>query len=166
MTVLPFDPVDEARANWERHGWGDAALGMAALTSVMRVHQILLARVDAVLRPRGLSFARYELLMLLTFSRRGELPLGKVGARLQVHPASITNAMRRLEGDGLVRRTPHPTDGRTTMAGITSHGRAVAREATAALNTEVFTDIGLDEADGKDLFELLRRVRSGAGDFE
>ncbi len=166
MPTLRFDPVEEARTRWEREGWGDGALGMAALTSVMRVHQILLARVDAVLRPLGLSFARYELLMLLRFSRTGQLPLGKVGARLQVHPASITNAVRRLEADGLVLRSPHPTDGRTTMAAITTRGRAIARRATAVLNAEVFTDVGLDDADAKGLFELLRRVRRRAGDFE
>ena len=79
---------------------------MAAVTSVMRAHQIMLARVDDALRPLGLTFARYELLMLLQFSRTGSLPLSKIGSRLQVHPASVTNVVDRLERDR--PRTPAP----------------------------------------------------------
>ena len=61
--------------------------------------------------------------MLLTFTRTGQMPLGKIGQRLQVHPASVTNVIDRLEVDGLVRRRPHPTDQRTTLAAITAKGR-------------------------------------------
>jgi hypothetical protein len=59
---------------------------MAAITSIMRAHQILLAEVDAVVKPYGLTFARYEALVLLTFSKEGELPMSKIGERLMVHP--------------------------------------------------------------------------------
>src|SRR5258708_9275933 len=93
---LGFDPIGEARRQWTAHGWGDAAPGMAIVTSIMRVHQLLLARVDAVLRPFDISFARYEVLMLLSFSRRGALPLGKIGDRLQVQARAVTNAIDRL----------------------------------------------------------------------
>ena len=100
---------------------GDAAPGMAAVTSVMRAQQILQARVDDVLRPFGLTFARYEVLMLLHFTSRGSLPI-KMGERLQVHPTSITNAVDRLERPGWSRR-PHPTDGRATLVEISGAGR-------------------------------------------
>ena len=58
------DPIALARANWEAAGWGDVADGMVAVTSVMRAHQILLARVETALRPYDLSFSRFELLRL------------------------------------------------------------------------------------------------------
>ena len=35
---------------------------MAAVTSIMRAQQILLAELDGLLRPYGLTFARYEAL--------------------------------------------------------------------------------------------------------
>ena len=108
----PFDPIEEAARLWREHGWADAADGMAAVTSLMRAQAIVQARVDDVLRPLQLSFARYELLMLLSFTRQGCLPMAKAGARLQVHPASVTNAATRLEAAGLVVRRPHPEDGR------------------------------------------------------
>ncbi len=162
---LPFDPVAEAHRHWAEHGWGDAADGMAAVTSIFRAQQIYLALIDAELRPLGLTFARYEVLMLLLFSRRGSLPLNKVGARLQVHPTSVTNAIDRLEAQGLVRRTPHPTDRRTTLAELLPEGRALAERATAAVNAAVFVEPRLDGARARSLVDLLRALRQTVGDF-
>ena len=138
---------------------------MAAVTSVMRAHQIMLARVDDALRPLGLTFARYELLMLLQFSRTGSLPLSKIGSRLQVHPASVTNVVDRLERDRLVRRRPHPNDRRAILAAITDEGRAVADKATAALNDSVFRRPGLSQEKVTALVSLLTDLRRDAGDF-
>ena len=96
---------------------------MAVVTSIMRLQQVFLGRADTVLRPLGLTFARYEVLMLLSFSRKGILPLGKIGERLQVNAASVTNAVNRLEADGLVARRSNPDDGRGTLARLTVAGR-------------------------------------------
>jgi DNA-binding MarR family transcriptional regulator len=162
---LAFDPIAEARRQWDAHGWEDASAGMAMVTSIMRAQQVLIGRVDRALAGLNLTFARYEVLMLLLFSRTGALPLGKVGARLQVHPASVTNAVDRLEADDLVRRRPHPTDGRTTLAEITPAGRDVARKATAELNASVFGATGLTPRQLDQVVDLLRRLRIAEGDF-
>jgi DNA-binding MarR family transcriptional regulator len=139
---------------------------MAAVTSLIRAQQIYLARIDRVLRPFDLTFARYEVLMILSFSRIGSLPLNKIGARLQVHPTSITNAVDRLEEQGLLRRLAHPTDGRTTLAEITAAGRALAGKATEALNSDVFATPGLDDDQVSTLIDVLQVLRRSAGDFE
>jgi DNA-binding MarR family transcriptional regulator len=139
---------------------------MATVTSIMRLQQVFLARADAQLRPLGLTFARYEVMMLLSFSTRGTLPLGKIGERLQVNAASVTNAVDRLENQGLVTRRPNPADGRGTLAAITAKGRRVAARATRAMNEDVFSDLGLDEPALRALFEALARLRQAAGDFD
>lgn len=162
---LPFDPIEEARRQWEAHGWADAAPGMAAVTSVMRVQQLMLARVDEVLRPEGLTFARYELLMLLHFSRSGALPITRASRRLQVHPTSVTNAVDRLEAAGLVVRRPHPTDGRGTLVEVTDEGRDVALRATKRLNDEVFARPGLPARRLGALVGALTEFRRAAGDL-
>lgn len=162
---LPFDPIAAARRSWAARGWEDAAAGMAAVTSVMRAQQVFLARVDAVLKPLGLTFARYEVLMLLEFSRDGALPLSKVGSRLQVHPASVTNAVDRLQAQGLVRRVPHPSDRRATLAELAPAGRALAAKATDALNEQVFSQPGLTPRKLESLVSLLADLRRDAGDF-
>jgi DNA-binding MarR family transcriptional regulator len=161
---LPFDPIEEAQRQWTAHGWGAQAGAMAVVTSIMRVEQILLARVDDALRPFGLTFARFEALALLSFAKPAGLPLGKVGQRLQVHPASVTNAIDRLEAQGLARRRPHPSDGRTTLAQITPKGRRTAGRATDALN-RVFDQLDLSRGEASELFVLLRKLRQSEGDF-
>jgi DNA-binding MarR family transcriptional regulator len=162
---LPFDPVAEATRLWREHGWADAADGMATVTSLMRAQAIVQARVDDVLRPLRLSFARYELLMLLSFTRSGSLPMAKAGARLQVHPASVTNAASRLEAAGLVVRRPHPDDGRAVLVEITDAGRELAAEATGRLNRAVFTSPDLSSGRAGELVAILRDLRRAAGDF-
>lgn len=163
---LAFDPIAEARRQWEAHGWHDAAPGMAVVTSVMRMQQVFLKEVDDVLAPFSLSFARYEVLVLLWFSRRGALPLGKMSSRLQVHAASVTNAVQRLEHDGLVERQPHPSDGRTVLARLTEEGEALVKAATSAVNEKVFSTVQLSGEEIAELFRLLRNLRLAAGDFE
>ncbi len=162
---LEFDPIDEAGRQWASHFDARYVPPMRAITSVMRVQQLWLARLNDALGPHGLTFARYEALMLLYFSRAGALPLGKIGARLQVHPASVTNLIDGLERDGLVVREPHPSDRRTTLARVTPEGRVRAEAATAELHAINFgTD--LPEAELDTITEILRGARVEAGDFE
>lgn len=164
-TPLPVDPIAEAKRQWTAHGWEDAAAGMTLVTSVMRAHQLLLARIDATLKPFGLSFARYEMLRLLAFTRAGRMPMASAIARLQVHPTSVTNTVDRLVKDALVEREPHPGDGRAAMLVLTASGRQLVERATAALNTNVFESPGLAEDDTAELVRIIARLRKGAGDF-
>ena len=160
---LPFDPIARAAQIWEqRFGPADA---MAAVTSIMRAQQLLLAELDGLLRPHGLTFARYEALILLTFSRRGALPLRVIGERLMVHPTSVTNTIDRLEARGMVVRRPNPRDGRGTLAEITGRGRKAAERATGDLMAARFGMGGYDTGELGQVFTLLRGLRLTAGDF-
>lgn len=163
--ALAFDPIGEAARQW-RHHWGPrAAAPMAAVTSVMRAHQILLGRLNSALAEFDLTFPRYEGLMLLYLSRAGALPLGKMGARLQVHPTSVTNIIDGLEQRGYVTRRPHPNDRRTTLAEITPSGRSAAANATEALNKLDFGTRPLPRGELESLTRILGDLRHGAGDF-
>ncbi|GAW50033.1 MULTISPECIES: MarR family winged helix-turn-helix transcriptional regulator [unclassified Nocardioides] len=160
---LPFDPIDEAARQWGTH-W-DGVPAMHAVTSLMRVQQLVIGRLDALLKPHGLTFARYEALVLLVFSSRGSLPLGKMGERLQVHPTSVTSIVRRLESAGLVLRRAHPDDGRAVLAEITPAGRELVEAATRDLVGADFALGSLTEAELTTLSALLTPVRKAAGDF-
>ncbi len=161
---LPFDPIARAAQTWESR-FGDAK-AMAAVTTIMRVQQILLGQLDALLRPYGLTFARYEALVLLSFSRDGALPMRLIGERLMVHPTSVTNTIDRLELQHFVVRKPNPRDGRGTLAEITPEGREVMQRATADLMRAEFGLGGYSEAQLEDMFGLLRGLRVTAGDFK
>jgi DNA-binding MarR family transcriptional regulator len=164
-TPLGWDPIAEAKRQWQQHGWGDAADGMAAVTAIVRTQQILLSRIESALKPFDLTFARFELLALLNFTRNGSLPMAKTSERLQVHPTSVTNAVDRLEKAALVCRVAHPTDGRATLVEITDEGRSRVLAATTALNSAVFENPGFGEAELEQLNGMLGRFRREAGDF-
>ncbi|MGH8962268.1 MAG: MarR family winged helix-turn-helix transcriptional regulator [Jatrophihabitantaceae bacterium] len=165
---LEFDPIERAGELWEQHWPGqdsDVYASMRAVTSIMRAHQILIAQLDAILRPYGITFSRYEALVLLAYSQGGSLPLSKVGERLQVHATSVTNVIDRLEAAGLVRREPNPRDGRGTLAAITDEGRGVARKATEEFNAARFGMDGIGGDELRSLFDILRSLRVHAEDF-
>ena len=160
---LAFDPIERAASIWrDRFGPADA---MAAATSVMRVQQLLLAEFDRICKPYGVTFARYEALVLLSFSRTGALPMAKIGERLMVHPTSVTNIIQRLEAAAFVIREPNPRDGRGTLARITDLGADIVDKVTKELMDADFGLGSLDAAGRARLFDVLRDVRLAAGDF-
>jgi DNA-binding MarR family transcriptional regulator len=162
---LSFDPIKEARRQWDQH-WGDGATAnMAAVTSIMRAQQIILARLNQLLDPMALTFPRYEALMLLFYTRRGELPLGKLSDRLQVHRASVTNVVDKLVDSGYVERVGHQQDRRAILARITTDGKRVARLATRRLNAAGFGMAPLDRGACDALYSALIPLRLEAGDF-
>src|SRR4051794_20158374 len=162
---LNFDPVAEARRNWAQHWGDDPVASMSAVTSIMRVQQILLARLNDTLKPYDLTFPRYEALMLLYYSRNGSLPLGKMGDRLQVHRTSVTNIIDGLERSGFVTREPHERDRRTTLAAITDAGRRTAAEATTPLNAIHFGTEPLQPPELDVITNMLERLRADADGF-
>jgi DNA-binding MarR family transcriptional regulator len=165
---IPFDPIERAASIWSRRfddPAGTAVPAMAAVTSVMRAQQILLGALDALLKPYDLTFARYEALVLLSFSRTGYLPLRMMGERLMVHPTSVTNIVERLSRQDLVQLRPNPADGRGKLAEITPAGRQLVLEATADLMAADFGLGGYPAEELTDMFRLLRPLRLAAGDF-
>lgn len=155
-----FDPIIEARRQWLAHDL-DEVEAMVAVTSLIHAQQLVTTAVDRALRPHGLTFARYEVLMLLSFSRRGSLPITKMADRLMVHQTGITRLVDKLEQDGFVERTRNPDDRRGVLASITSAGRKVARQATKAV-TAIRFGMELPDEDLGALSDLLKRLRDAA----
>ena len=158
------DPLAEAHRQWRNHGWTEAADGMAMVTSIARAHQLLMERIDEVLRPLDLTFARFEVLRLLAFSRSGAMPMTKLGSLLQVHPASVTSAVDRLEKQGFVERLRREQDRRVILASITRAGHEIIERATQGLNNQVFSTPGLKADDVLALTDLIAIFRANAGD--
>jgi len=159
------DPILEAYHLWNDQGWEDCADGCTAVTSLMRVHQMMTRRADQILAPIDLTFARYELLVRLYF-HGDSLPLNHLGKALQIHQTSITSLVDRLEKQGLIRRTPHPTDRRVTMAEMTPAGRVLTGKAINLLNAEFFRDLGLTGRESHLLIGLLMKMRRSWDDIE
>ena len=159
---LGYDPVEASRERWIEQGWKDSATGMAAIVSVMRAEQIFLNRATSILRPLGLTFARYQVLGMFRWS--GPITLGAVGKGLWITPATVTSAVDRLEAAGLCRRLSHPTDARATLVEITAKGRRLFDRAVESLNAELFGTVELSEDELEQLVALIGKIRSTEGD--
>jgi DNA-binding MarR family transcriptional regulator len=162
--ALDFDPIEEAARNWATRGWGGTDV-MRAATAITRAHQILHGRIDAALAPLDLNFSRFEVLALLSFTRAGELPMGKIGDRLQVHAASVTNTIQRLEVLGFVDRIRHQDDGRTVLARLLPAGRTAAQAGAEALAAIEYGLEGLQPEERDRVAEALVEFRAANGDF-
>jgi len=166
MTSLNFDPIEKASEQWAER-WGEESVpAMAAVTSVFRVQQVLIDRLNRILKPYHLSFARYQALILLYFSRSGELTLSKMSERLQVRKASITNLVDGLEILGYVTRKPGSRDRRQTYAVITERGRNIAAASAERLIQEGFGTSPIENGELEQITELLTSIRAEAGGFE
>lgn len=158
------DPIAAAHHQWVAHGWAEAADGMALMTSVVRAQQLVHERVEGVLRPHELTFARFEILRLLAFSRRRSMPMSRLGSLLQVHATSVTSAVDRLEKQGLVERLRRESDRRVVLASLTTKGEQLVERATRDLNDEVFSSPGLGPDEVRTATQLLSALRAAHGD--
>ena len=97
-----------------------AALAHDLRLAVMRFSRRLRnQRVDT-------SVTLTHLAALSTLKRHGPMSPGELAAHERVQPPSMTRVVVALEGMGLVTRTPHPTDGRQVIIGLTASGRGAA----------------------------------------
>jgi DNA-binding MarR family transcriptional regulator len=61
------------------------------------------------------------------------MSMGELAAVLGIDPPNATTLVADMESQGLVRRKPHPTDGRAKLVEATRKGKALARTADAIL---------------------------------
>jgi DNA-binding MarR family transcriptional regulator len=99
----------------------------------------------------GISFGRARTVRRLA---RRPMSMGELAAALGIDPPNATTVVADLEAMGLVRRRPHPTDGRAKLVEATPKGKALARRADAILATPPASLSALGEQD----LETLRRI--------
>jgi DNA-binding MarR family transcriptional regulator len=164
--AAPFDVVEASRRVWLERWDPEAASGMAVFTAILRSYQLLNDQVTNVMKSHDLSFARYEVLTWLATDPESSLTLSWISKTLRIPPATVTNIIDRLEDEKLVRRVPHPSDARTTLAVITPRGKRVAMDATHDLNATVYEQIGLSEPQRSRLLDLLAVLRVSGNEFD
>ncbi len=164
--AAPFDVVEASRRVWLERWDPEAASGMAVFAAILRSYQLLNNQVNEVMSRHDLTFARYEVLAWLATDPETALTLSWISKSLRIPPATVTNIIDRLEDDKLVRRAPHPSDARTTLAVITTRGRRVATDVTRVLNSTVYERIGLSEQQRGHLVDLLTLLRAAGNEFD
>jgi DNA-binding MarR family transcriptional regulator len=143
MAIREAEPDPVA---WVQSRWAERELPQperfAVAASLMRAHAIVVARIEEALREHELGLTAYLMLVTLGLSDGDGRSLSYLARYLLVHQTTVTQMVDRCEQRGLVKRTPHPTDRRTTLVALTRHGRTLLRRATADAAAAGF---GLDE---------------------
>ena len=78
----------------------------------------------------GTGLTPSQLSALATVHNHGPLTLGSLAEREQVAPPSITKVVAKLEADGLLQRSPDPTDRRVSH--VAHHARPAPTSSTRA----------------------------------
>jgi DNA-binding MarR family transcriptional regulator len=99
----------------------------------------------------GMSFGRARALRRVA---RRPMSMGELAAALEIDPPNASALVADLEALGLVRRRPHPTDGRAKLVEATRKGKQLARRADEILATPPPALSAL----GDDDLETLRRI--------
>jgi len=105
----------------------------------------------------GMSFGRARAVRRLA---RKPMSMGELAAALGIDPPNATVVVDDLEGQGLVRRRPHPTDRRAKLVEATRKGKDMARRADEILATPPPALGALDAEDLETLLRILTQVRA------
>ena len=119
------EELDEPRpiAFWHAMGIEDT-LPMELVVSVLRAQQLLWNQIGDALKPLDLGVTRFLALGAI-LDAEGGCRLSDLSSAIQVHPTTVTVMVDQLTKQGLVKRQPHATDRRSTLAVITPAGRAL-----------------------------------------
>lgn len=124
-----------------------ASATTAELASVLRPALLRLTRILRNQRA-DTSVTLTHISALVTLKKSGPMSAGDLAASERVQPPSMTKVLATLEQRGLVRREPHPTDGRSSIIAITAEGQALLdseRQRRDAWLTQRLAALSADE---------------------
>jgi DNA-binding MarR family transcriptional regulator len=98
-------------------------LAMEVYGSLLGLAAEIVTAVNAALARRGVTQARFRLLLHLRRAGAGGLHPMDLAEALGVERATITGLVDGVEKDGLARRLPCPSDRRSIMVALTSRGK-------------------------------------------
>ncbi len=121
-----MDWIDELSEAWTREYPGLDTSALPPMVRLARLALLIEAFQAEVLEPFELTSTDYGVLAAL---RRAGAPYAlnpsQLYSRLERSSGGMTKILKRLEQAGLVRRVPHPEDGRSSVVSLTREGLAV-----------------------------------------
>lgn len=119
--------------------------------------RLFAARLQERLSPEGLSTGQFPTLLAL-YEKDGQTQ-SELVAQLDVEQATLANTLKRMERDGLVRRTPHPDDGRARIIQLTEKSLALRDTLIhAARETNQMAMSELSDKEKRTFITLAQRV--------
>jgi DNA-binding MarR family transcriptional regulator len=145
-----------------RRGPAAAPLAGALRDAIMRLNRRLRQT-----RPLG-DLTLTQISALTSLGLAGALTPRELAEHERVQPPTMTKIIAKLEERGLVRRTPHPTDGRQVVLHATEDGRAAVaeqRRAGDAWLARAISDLPAEDRETlRRAADLLVRIARGRTD--
>ncbi|MDT6985934.1 MarR family winged helix-turn-helix transcriptional regulator [Streptomyces lusitanus] len=154
------DAVDAVVEQWARVRPDLDAAGMEVFGRIHRLARVMGDRHEQVYAPYGISRGEFDVLAALR--RAGEpytLSPRQLSAGLMLTTGGMTGRLDKLEGAGLLRRSPDPHDRRGLQVTLTEEGLRLADEAVgagAAEQSRALAALGPERA--AQLADLLREL--------
>lgn len=128
--TIDDDLVGRGIQQW-RHERPDLdSSGKAVVGRLLRLEEVVLRSLNAVLQPCGLKYQEYAVLATLRVAGKPfQLSPSRLQATLLFTSGGLSNLLKRLEHDGLVKRSSHPKDGRGVVVQLSAKGRRLVDEA-------------------------------------
>lgn len=153
------DLVSATRDEFEHRG-GVAHRQFAVLLEVERINRLIQALAQPHLVAYGLTYAGWQALMALAYSKDQALPMAKLAERVASHPTTMTRTIDRLIRLGYVRRVQKDNDRRVTVIEILPAGERAREAVLQSLDRLQFGFEGIPESRLVRLEELLRQART------
>ncbi|MBZ5554339.1 MAG: MarR family transcriptional regulator [Acidobacteriia bacterium] len=136
-------------------------LGEELYLQLQRSAEALRQRLEAALKPAGLSPTQYNVLRILRGAGPGGLPCRRIAERMVTRDPDITRLLDRLEARGWVARTREKKDRRVITTRITEAGLRRLKtldEPVAGMHRQQVGQV--PERTLRALIGLLKQVRS------
>ena len=91
------------------------------------VSRLITQAYQPLLKSLGLTYPQY--LVMLVLWEKDHQPVNDIAKRLKLNTNTITPMLKRMEAEGLVRRTKGVTDARQVIVTLTPKGKAMERQA-------------------------------------
>ncbi len=131
---------------------------------VSRTSLLVTAALRREFRAAGVDSVRPAYLgVLMSLWREDGLIVVELGRRAGLEPSTMTGLLDRMARDGLVERSPDPSDRRVHRIHLTARGRAAQRPVTEVVDRALGKMLeGISEADLEKLKSTLRHVLGNA----
>jgi DNA-binding MarR family transcriptional regulator len=159
--------ITTARRYKQEYPWADQA-SIEIMLCALRLNSARTTAMNRFFESVGSvrSAGRYTLLRILFFAEEGRLTQIEIVNAMQVTSPNVTYLIDALEKEGLVVRTPHPTDRRVTYVELTEDGRATCAKLIPAMVDFMGTATrGFTEEEKQTFYSLLDRYRQNHEDY-
>jgi DNA-binding MarR family transcriptional regulator len=124
---------------------------------INRAARLLLRLADIKFRPLGLGVAGFPVLTMLRTGQK--LSQKDLALCARIEQPSMAQLLSRLERDGMIKRSPDPDDGRSSLISITRKALAILPEVDTAVDAgNELAVAGMSDSEIKMLIDLLQRL--------